>query len=53
MGEKAVFKGTCSLHLLYQTPEDRLAVWDFEVPYSQFTELGRTYDQEEELQPMR
>lgn len=51
MGEKAVFKGTCSLHLLYQTPEDRLAVWDFEVPYSQFTELGRTYDQEEELQP--
>lgn len=50
LGEKAVFKGSCSLHFLYMTPEDRLAVWDFELPFSQYTELARTYDQEEELQ---
>lgn len=50
LGEKAVFKGTCGLHFLYMTPEDRLAVWDFELPFSQYTELSRVYDQEEELQ---
>ena len=50
LGEKAVFKGSCSLHVLYMTPEDRLAVWDFDLPFSQYTELARVYDQEEELQ---
>ncbi len=49
LGEKAVFKGACSLHFLYMTPEDRLAVWDFDLPFSQYTELARVYDQEEEL----
>lgn len=50
LGEKAVFKGDCALHLVYMTPEERLAVWDFEVPFSQYTELEQNYDQEEELQ---
>lgn len=50
LGEKAVFKGSCGLHLVYMTPEERLAVWDFDLPFSQYTELSRTYDQEEELQ---
>ena len=27
-----------------------MAVWDFESPFSQYTELSRVYDQEEELQ---
>lgn len=50
LGEKAVFKGSCGLHLVYMTPEDRLAVWDFDIPFSQYTELEKHYDQEEELQ---
>ncbi len=50
LGEKAVFKGSCGLHLVYMTPEDRLAVWDFDLPFSQYAELEQNYDQEEELQ---
>lgn len=50
MGEKAVFKGSCQIHLVYLTPEARLSVWDFDVPFSQYTELSRHYEQEEELQ---
>lgn len=49
LGEKGVFKGTCALHLVYMTPEGRLAVWDLEHPFSQYTELTRHYEQEEEL----
>lgn len=50
LGEKAVFKGQCRLHLVYMTPEQRLAVWDFEVPFSQYTDLVRNFDEEQELQ---
>lgn len=50
LGGKAVFKGSCILHLLYLTPEGRPAVWDFDIPFSQYTDLERNYDQEEELQ---
>lgn len=50
LGEKAVFKGVCAIHLIYLTPEQRLATWDFELPFSQYTELSRNYDQEETLQ---
>ncbi len=50
LGEKAVFKGICQFHLLYMTPEGRLSVWDTEVPFSQYGELTRHYEQEEELQ---
>lgn len=44
-GSKAVFKGFCGIHLVYMTTEDRLAVWDFEVPFSQFAELPETFDE--------
>lgn len=50
LGEKALFKGICGIHLIYMTPEERLATWDFELPFSQYTELSRHYDQEETLQ---
>ncbi len=50
MGDKVVFKGNLRLHLIYMTPEDRLAVWDFEIPFSQYAELTRHYDREEETQ---
>lgn len=47
LGEKAVFKGNCALHLVYMTPEGRLAVWDYSLPFSQYTELARHYEQDE------
>lgn len=50
LGEKAVFKGSCGMHLVYMTTEDRLAVWDFEVPFSQFAELSDLYEEDAELQ---
>lgn len=50
LGEKALFKGICGVHLIYMAPEERLATWDFELPFSQYTELSRHYDQEETLQ---
>ena len=40
LGEGCI-QGSCSLHVLYMTPEDRLAVWDFDLPFSQYTELAR------------
>ena len=43
LGDKAVFRGNCIFHLLYRTAEGALASWDFEIPFSQYTELEREY----------
>ncbi len=49
MGDKAVFKGSMLLHLIYMTPENRLAVWDHTLPFSQYGQLEQHYDREEGL----
>lgn len=49
LGDKAVFKGVCKLHLLYMTPEKRVAAADLEMPLTQYAELSRHYDREEEV----
>ena len=46
LGDKAVFRGNCIFHLLYRTAEGALASWDFEIPFSQYTELEREYGQQ-------
>lgn len=43
LGDKAVFRGNCIFHLLYRTADGALASWDFEIPFSQYTELEREY----------
>ena len=43
MGDKAVFRGSGIFHLLYKTPEGAMASWDFEIPFSQYTELQQEY----------
>lgn len=43
LGDKAVFRGTGMLHMLYRTSEGALASWDFEIPFSQYGELERSY----------
>lgn len=46
MSEKVVFRGSANLHILYLAEDGRLSSWDFEIPFSQYTELEREYDQD-------
>ncbi len=50
LGGKGVFKGFLLVHVMYRSREGKLCTWDFDVPLSQFAELERVYDNEEELQ---
>ena len=49
LGGKAVFKGNYRLHLVYLAPEGGLAQWDQDVPFSQFADLNREFEDEPEL----
>lgn len=49
LGGKAVFKGNYRLHLVYLTPDGGLSQWDQEVPFSQFADMSREFDDEPEL----
>lgn len=46
MSGKVVFRGTGILHTLYRGEDGELYAWDFEIPFSEFTDLEREYDQE-------
>lgn len=50
LGDKAVFRGNCQLHLLYRASEGALASWDFEMPFSQYTELEREYGNQAQVE---
>lgn len=50
VGERMVFRGNAVLHLLYRSEEGRLHCWDFDIPFSQFTELDRGYGQDASVQ---
>ncbi len=50
LGDKAVFRGSGLLHLLYRTQEGALASWDFEIPFSQYTELEHQYGHQAQVQ---
>ncbi len=50
LGDKAVFRGTGLLHLLYRTQEGALSSWDFEIPFSQYTELEYAYGDQAQVQ---
>ncbi len=54
LGDKAVFRGNALLHLLYKTPEGTIQSWDFEIPYSQYTQLQQEYghDSQVEILPL-
>lgn len=43
IGDKAVFRGKGLLHILYRTAEGGMQSWDFEIPFSQYTELEDHY----------
>ncbi len=46
MTDKVVFRGSAILHVLYTGEDDRMYSWDFEIPFSQFAELDKEYDQD-------
>lgn len=43
LSEKAVFRGNANLHTLYRSEEGQLHSWDFDLPFSQYTELSGEY----------
>ncbi len=45
MSDKVVFRGTMLVHALYRGEDGQLCTWDFEVPFSQYSELSREYEQ--------
>ena len=49
MAGKAVFRGSAVLHILYQGDDGKMHNWDFEIPFSQFTELDRDYEQDTQM----
>lgn len=49
LSQKVVFRGNAGLHLLYRCQEGQLHSWDFEIPFSQFTELTGEYGPEAQV----
>ena len=49
MGDKAVFRGSLGVHLLYMGQDERLHAWEFDAPYSQYTELDGQYGQDADI----
>lgn len=45
MGDKVVFRGTADLHLLYLGEDGLLHSWDMQMPFSQYAQLDRDYDE--------
>lgn len=43
LSDKLVFRGIGKLHLLYCAEGGQIHSWDFELPFSQLTELGNAY----------
>lgn len=50
MADRAVFRGTALGHCLYRGEEGGVHGWDFEIPFSQYSELDREYGPEAKLQ---
>lgn len=43
MEDKVVFRGIAQIHVLYMGTDDCLYPWDFEVPFSQYTQLDQEH----------
>lgn len=46
IGSKVVFRGAGILHILYQAEDGGLFSWDFELPFSQYSELDNDFEQD-------
>jgi len=45
MTDKLVFRGAAALHVLYRGEDGQLHIWDQEVPFSQYADLDKEYDE--------
>ena len=43
LGNKLVFRGNSNLHILYSSEDGIVHGWDFELPFSQYAELGDSH----------
>ena len=43
LADKAVLKGSGNLHVLYRSESGQVHNWDFELPFSQYAELGEEH----------
>lgn len=50
LGDKAVFRGSTMVHILYRSVDGALASWEFEVPFSQYAELEQAYGHDAQVQ---
>lgn len=44
MADKVIFRGVAQVHALCRCEDGKLNTCDFEIPFSQYTDLERTYD---------
>lgn len=44
MAGKLVFRGAAILHILYRGEDGKLYNWDYDIPFSQYSELEQSYD---------
>lgn len=52
LSDKAVLRGTGNLHVLYRSDAGQIHSWDFEVPFSQYTDLGNAYGGDARMETM-
>jgi len=54
LADKVVFRGSGNLHLCYAAADGQLHTWDFELPFSQFSELEQSHsaDGQVDILPM-
>lgn len=45
LGDKLVFRGNAILHILYLSADGAQYAWDFDLPFTQYGELEREYDE--------
>lgn len=50
LGDKAIFRGNTLVHVLYRTVDGGFATWDFDVPFSQYSQLAEPYSEEAKVQ---
>ena len=43
MGDKVIFRGNAVLHMLYSAEDGGQYSWDFDLPFTQYSELDREY----------
>ena len=46
LGSRAIFRGLGNLHVLYWNREEKLCVYDFQVPFAQYMELDQDYEED-------